>query len=238
MKYLLGLFGYFLIQTTHASQVYTSYEDYYRQVHGVIFTKSLEESDGYYSIQGEHGLCGEEDACQDYLWKIGKKNIRITISIKSGGFQINGRNFSYQYAKELNGVQNSSEEIPLYGISVYTYAKSRNIPSMVCIDGYYKGSGRFKKKEVFLVTNPLGSKKHTKFFHLPNLHSSCLAIIKDKNKLVSYPNNNYIPHGDPDKSTGLLLEYFAIKNGASRSSNRETQLRFIEVGNPFRFSVQ
>lgn len=238
MKYLLALFGSFVFLTAHADQVFTGYEDYYRQLHGIFSGKALEDPNEGYSIQGEHGLCGEEDACQDYHGRLGSKKIKITVSLTQGAFQINGRRFNYRNARVFDGMQNASEEIPLHGVSAYITPKVKNCPDMVCIEGYYMGSGRFRNTEVFLVINPFGPRNQIQFLHLPRLHSSCMAVRQEPDGSVSYPSNSYTPDGGAKKSTGLLMKYFAIKSGTIRSLNRETRFRFVEVGNPFKFSIE
>lgn len=235
MKYLLVFFYLSISLTAHAGNVFTSYEDYYQKQHGVLFVKALEESDGGYSIKGEHGLCGEEDACQDINGNIGQKKIKITVSLTQGAFQINGRRFNYADSRMLSGVRNTSERIPLYGASAYIAKKVKNSPDMVCIEGYYAGSGRFRNTEVFLVINPLGVMNKIQFLHLPGLHSSCVAVRQEPDGFISYPINSYIPDGDSKHSTGLLIKYFVLKNGAPQSLNREIRLRFIKAGDPFKF---
>lgn len=238
MKYLLAILGWAVALTANAGTVFTSYDDYYQTQQSVFAGNALAKSSDSYSIQGEHGLCGEEDACQDYKGKLGQKKIKITISQTQGAFQINGRSLAYRKSCVLEGAQNASEEIPLYGVSVYSSRKVKNRPDMVCIEGYYMGSGRFRNTQIFLVVNPFGPKDQIQFLHLPSLHSSCMAIQQAPNGSISYPRNSYIPAGDAEHSTGLLMKYFALKNGVSRSLNREIRLRFIEVGNPFKFSVE
>jgi hypothetical protein len=238
MKYLLVLLGWAAALTANAGTVFTSYDDYYQQQQGVFSGKALEEPSEEYSMQGEHGMCGEEDACQDYNGKIGSKKIKITVSLTNGAFQLNGRSFVYRNARTLDDIKATAAEIPLHGVSVYVAPKIKRRPDMICIDGYYMGSGKFRNTQIFLVVNPFGPRNQIQFLHLPSLHSSCMAIQQESDGSISYPSNSYIPAGDAEHSTGLLMKYFALKKSVSRPLNREVRLRFIEVGNPFKFSVE
>jgi len=237
MRYIFSSLFFFLSSALHATTIFTSYETYYSQLNGGIFTKALEKSTEEYSMKDEHGMCGEDDSCQDQFGVLGSKKIRLTFSLTKGIFKINGWHFSYKNAKALDDVKNSSDEVSLHEISAYVAEKNNNHPDMVCIEGYYMGSKRFRLSEVFLIINPLDSKKKIQFFHLPNLHSSCLAIQGESKNSFSYPNNNYIPQDDIDQSTGLIIKWQTITNNTVHSSGRETKLRFIEIGNPFKFSI-
>lgn len=238
MKYLLAVFGFFSLSTAHAGKVFTSYEDYYQQQHGIFLGKVLKESNEGYSIQSAHGLCGEDDMCKDHNGNLGSKKIKITVSQTKGAFQIKDRSFYYRDARVLDGAQNPPEESPLYGVSAYIARKNKNRPDIICIEGYYMGSGRFRNTEVFLVINPLGSRNKTQFLHLPGLHLSCMAVLQEPDGSISYPSNSYVLDDKTGQSTGLSMKYFSVKNGVPRSLSRETRLRFIEAGNPFKFSIE
>ena len=237
MRYVFASIFCILSASALADITYDSFNAYYSQLKGGIFSNALEEPADKYAIEGEHGMCGEDDACQDRFGKLGSKNVKLTFSSTKGVFEFNGRHFRFGDARQLGAENNSSSEIPLYGVSAYLAKKEKKHPDMACIEGYYMGSGRFKVSEIFLILNPLGPEKQTEFYRLPGLHSSCLAIRENSEHSIIYPSNSYFPQGDENKSTELIMSWQFIENGATHSLGRETKLRFIEPGNPFKFSA-
>ena len=236
MRYILGFVGFFMVVGARAGQVFTNYEDYYQQLSETVFSaEPLEKTNDAYSFEGEHGLCGEEDACQDYHGKIGSRKITISISLANGGFKINDRRFDYQSARKLLGSERIENDAPLHVDAVYVAKKIKNRPDLACIEGRYAGTAaKYNKVEVFLIVNPLGAQATTQFAHLPSLLASCLAIRQRPDGSVIYPINSYIPDNLADGSAGFLLRYVKL-NG---ESIHESKIRFVERGNPFKFSVE
>lgn len=236
MRYMLAFIGFFIFVVARADQVFASYEDYYRQLGKTVFSaKTLKKPDDAYSFRHEHGLCGEEDSCQDYHGKIGLRKITISISLTNGGFKINNHQFDYQSARRLLGSEKIENDALLYVDAVYVAKRIKNRPDMACIEGRYAGAAiKYNKVEVFLIVDPLGAQATTQVAHLPSLLTSCLAIRQWSDGSVIYPINSYIPGNLADGSTGLLLRYVKL-NG---ELIHESKIRFVERGNPFKFSVE
>jgi hypothetical protein len=236
MRCIFAFFCLFIFVVARADQDFANYEDYYRQLGRTVFSSEpLKKPNDAYSFKGEHGLCGEEDSCQDYHGKIGSRKIKISISLTNGGFKINNHRFDYRSARRLLGSEKIENDAPLHVDAVYVAKKIKNRPDMACIEGRYAGTAaKYNFVEVFLILNPLGSQTTTQVAHLPGLLASCLSIRQWSDGSVIYPINSYLPNNLADGSEGLMLRYFKL-NG---ESTHESRVRFVERGNPFRFSVE
>jgi hypothetical protein len=238
VRYLFALCLCIACSPARSERVFTSYDDYYNELSGPVFSGNpLDKPDESYSLKDEHGFCGEKDSCQDHRGKLGLRRIVVTTSLVGGGFRINGRQFDYESARLLSGAEKPSKDAPLYDVSVYVATGFEKRPAMICIQGRYMGSGRFRTMEVYVVSNPLGKRDRTRLFHLPHLHSSCLGIRQELDGSVSYPENSYITENG--RAVGLSMKRTSLnfnESSQSRPSGSEEVVRFSEPDDPFSFT--
>jgi hypothetical protein len=214
---------------SQAGQMYNGYDSFYSAQPGAVFGDPVKrDSSVVYSDAGKRGIYTEMQGSSD-----GKK---LTIRVADRSITINGSNYRFADATTFPGERQSTLNPQSADVFLATLTGSHT--RIMCLQGDTAGSGEAdRRKQVYLLVNPLERKGKSTFLHLPSLFSSCRAVVTKDAKLV-FPENSYLFDEAKETRIGLLVSYYMFENGRFRPNDNAVRLRFTNPENPFEFSRQ
>jgi hypothetical protein len=219
--------------TSHASDVYETYESYYLSRPDAVFREPIgrRENGVSYALETE-----PERSFVEYVATVSGRQIGIAQSPYD--IEVEGRRFIFSSATMLWDAYARPFHIG-EGTEIFIAPPKGETAPALCADVGFSRSGEADRwKPSFLLLQPLGSRDGTKptIFGIGTLFGGCRAFIRTADGRLAYPKNEYRRSKDGTR-IGLRMTYYALRGNHLVPAGETVDIKFIDPENPWRFSV-
>ncbi|HKT62426.1 hypothetical protein [Burkholderia sp. 22313] len=211
------------------STIYSGYDEFYAAQSNAAFSGPVEHDASVLYSNRDGDVYGYFDV---------KSNGRaVHVEVTGNRVTIGGRTYRFADATTFSGEY--PVEIYPGSANMFFTERTHRRPSALCVEGSGSGSGEAnRRRQIYLLINPLAPKKEVTFLHLPSLLSSCRAVLVTKDGTLAFPKNNYLLDDAQESRIGLLMSYYAFEKNRFVPVLNDIRLRFSRPDVPFQFSVQ